>query len=94
MMTGPSVGPAMVLLVLMRWPILIIVFALGGSAFVLHDKVDFDQVRKSMYSTADNMHIPLRQFMAGIGPELGISAAHAVPEKAPVPAPAPSQAAQ
>ena len=32
MMTGPSVGPGMLLTVLMRWPELIVVLAVGGSA--------------------------------------------------------------
>ncbi len=33
MMTGPSVGPGMLLTVLMRWPALIAVLAVGGGAF-------------------------------------------------------------
>ena len=36
MMTGPSVGPGMLLTVLMRWPALIVVLAIGGGAAIAY----------------------------------------------------------
>ena len=78
----------MVLLVLMRWPILIILCALGGAAFVLSDRVDFDQVRSSLFSVADNANIPLRQFVEQFEPEEAATLGIPIPKAA-----APAQAA-
>lgn len=68
MVTGPSIGPAMVLTVLMRWPVLIVVCALGGAGVALHDQVDLDQVKDSVYSLGDDLNIKLRGGRPEIAP--------------------------
>ena len=44
MITGPSIGPAMVLNVLMRWPALIVVCALGGVGAIVYDQIGGDEI--------------------------------------------------
>lgn len=39
MITGPSIGPAMVLNILMRWPALIVVCATGGTGTIVYKNV-------------------------------------------------------
>lgn len=39
MITGPSIGPAMVLNILMRWPLLIVVCAAGGTGTIVYKNV-------------------------------------------------------
>lgn len=40
MITGPSIGPAMVLMVLMRWPSLIAIGAIGGAGAQAYQYVE------------------------------------------------------
>lgn len=53
MVTGPSIGPAMVLTFLMRWPALIVVCALGGTVYVAYDHVNIDDVKGTFHSMAE-----------------------------------------
>jgi nucleoid-associated protein YgaU len=44
MIQGPSAGPAMVLNLLLRWPILIPIFTLSSGIIIVYDEIDLPEI--------------------------------------------------
>ena len=70
MVTGPSIGPAMVLTVLMRWPALIAVCAVGGASTTVYNEVDMERLDDSLGRVASNLNItsPVSEKEMGAAP--------------------------
>lgn len=94
MITGPSVGPGMLLTVLMRWPALIAVLAVGGGAvygykeYGLPDSVEIalNQVvgKKPVRQISDSDRVKATDHLAdAVRPAVAASAS--MPEPVPIP---------
>lgn len=57
MIQGPSAGPAMVLNILMRWPLLIIVLLVGGIGILVYENTSLPQ------AVASTLNLPISQII-------------------------------
>ena len=57
MITGPTIGPAMVLHVLMRWPALIVICAIGGVGAIVYDQIGSELTGKVKEFTIETIKV-------------------------------------